>query len=111
MTALLPDHDLVFSVKSMKELMEQIMLHDTDNYELREKLIWILLAQARLLNWKGGVRIDPNEPDWPVVTIELPENKGQISWHMSPCPIQYDGHDTKEKFRRITSFLDTLDAK
>ena len=78
----------------------------------------VLLA-ARLAEDNGlkvHVGIDPNEPTWPVVYIELP--KGQVSWHLSPGyferfsrlfrrakPSQWDGHTTPIKHQRIRQFL------
>lgn len=53
---------------------------------------------------------DQDEPDWPVLFLELPT--GQVSWHIAPAdmdlfrhvPIgttQWDGHDVAEKYRRL----------
>lgn len=53
---------------------------------------------------------DPDEPDWPVLFIDLPT--GQVSWHINPAdmdlfrhvPIgtaEWDGHDVIEKYRRL----------
>lgn len=54
---------------------------------------------------------DPAEPDWAVVTIELPT--GQVSWHVSPDDYDlfkhversldavWDGHTTEEKYARL----------
>jgi len=63
---------------------------------------------------------DPNEPDWPVLVIEL-QGVGQVSWHISkadyeacfgpdggwlpPYPNEWDGHDTEEKYRRLLAFV------
>lgn len=53
----------------------------------------------------AGIRIDPDELEWPVVYIELPT--GQVSWHMPQHPIEWDGHDTAEKYRRCREYAET----
>lgn len=54
---------------------------------------------------------DPNEPDWPVVTIDTLE--GQMTWHVSVDDLdlfehversldpEWDGHTTEEKYERL----------
>ncbi|AWN05286.1 hypothetical protein SEA_IBANTIK_64 [Streptomyces phage Ibantik] len=56
---------------------------------------------------------DPQEPDWPVLFVELPG--GQATWHISPDDLDlfqyvsdeesdwavWDGHSTEEKYRRL----------
>lgn len=53
---------------------------------------------------------DTEEPDWPVLYVELPT--GQASWHISPADMDlfhhvrigeatWDGHDVAEKYRRL----------
>lgn len=60
--------------------------------------------------YPSSLTIDPAEPDWPVVLIDLPT--GQLSWHISPDDMDlfghvaqgaatWDGHDTQEKYRRL----------
>lgn len=56
---------------------------------------------------------DSNEPDWPVVLIDLPT--GQVSWHIAPDDVKYfphvawdltkewDGHSTEEKYQRLNA--------
>jgi hypothetical protein len=52
----------------------------------------------------------PNRHLWPVVTIQTPA--GQITWHLSAKDVDlfthlqygevnWDGHDTEEKYRRL----------
>lgn len=54
--------------------------------------------------------LNNDDPDWPVVFIELPT--GQVSWHISLSDLDlfqhvntgdmvWDGHDTSEKYRRL----------
>ncbi len=64
----------------------------------------------------AGVSVDPSEPDWPVVLIDLPT--GQVSWHfhsssadliahLPPYVGEWDGHDTPEKYRRLAALGET----
>lgn len=62
--------------------------------------------------------INKEDPDWPVVLINLPT--GQVSWHFSKNDwdlfddipmgpeITWDGHDTEEKYRRLDNFTNLL---
>ena len=67
-----------------------------------------------------GFRVDPDEPDWPVLYIELPHYSPnyQVSWHihkdelaamqlggLSEFPYEWDGHTTEEKRERIAAFV------
>lgn len=80
-------------------------------YEERANLV-ALLAQIYPSYWDYS---DPEEPDWPVVYVELPT--GQTSWHISPddwwifaCVprkygAQWDGHSTEEKYQRVRDLI------
>ena len=83
-------------------LLQKIAEHDTD-YDVRYRLVFDAVPVALACGFAAGVRIDPSEPDWPVVYIELPT--GQVSWHMPAHPVAWDGHDTDEKYRRITEWI------
>ncbi len=59
--------------------------------------------------------IDPSEPDWLVVAVELPT--GQVTWHIPDDEIKqffahlkhdtperaWDGHNNEEKYRRLAA--------
>lgn len=77
-----------------------------------------VLALARLALDGGhsvGLGIDPSEPDWPVLYIDLP-GAGQVSWHLPATEVDlsswprypgvWDGHDVEEKRRRLALFID-----
>lgn len=67
---------------------------------------WYVLDVLRLANQIGivaGIRIDPEDPAWPVVYMELPT--GQVSWHIPQHQVPWDGHTTKEKYERIRRLL------
>lgn len=72
-------------------------------YELRYGMVLRALPLANDLGYPVGVRIDPDEPEWPCVYIELPT--GQVSWHMPQHPHPWDGHPDDEKFDRIARFV------
>ena len=80
----------------------QIERHDQD-YGVPYPLVFLALAYATQLGFAAGVRIDPAEPTWPTVYIELPT--GQVSWHMPEHPTAWDGHDTTEKYRRVREYV------
>jgi hypothetical protein len=73
------------------------------NYEARYGLVFEALGLAVLLGYRAGIKIDPNEPEWPVVYIDLPT--GQVSWHMPQYAGEWDNHDTPEKYHRIRSYI------
>jgi hypothetical protein len=64
---------------------------------------------------------DPSEPDWAVVTIDLPT--GQACWHVAPDDMDlfghvtatnaelWDGHSTAEKYERIDAHTRALAQK
>lgn len=70
----------------------------------------IAVALSRLFpSWIG---VDTDEPDWPVLYVELPT--GQVSWHFSPDDADllsgasvggtpWDGHTTDEKYARLAA--------
>ena len=96
--------------------MSQVLLDGL--YGERADIVALAVALSRRLGYAAGTSSDPNEPDWPVVYIELPT--GQVSWHFSAndfaaCvpgglpeyPTAWDGHDTAEKYRRVREFVRT----
>lgn len=85
----------------LKDLLVMIQHYDK-KYERRNAIVLEALAMAVSLRIPAGIRIDPNEPEWPVVFIELPT--GQVSWHLPQHPTPYDGHTTEEKYRRVDAF-------
>lgn len=70
-----------------------------------------------LAEWyPSTIKIDENEPDWPIIYIELPT--GQVSWHIAKEDMEiyasvrkndetfrYDGHTTGEKYRRLMDYV------
>lgn len=89
----------------------------TINYDLRYELVLDALKLAHHLTtakdkdsfekYPSGFRHDPDDPDWPVIVISLP-NVGQVSWHMPPSKIPYDGHDNQEKQKRIALYASAV---
>lgn len=78
-------------------------------YSERAHLV-ALLAALYPSTWNFS---DPENPEWPVVYVQLPT--GQASWHIDPVDwwmfggvkkdpaVQWDGHSTRAKYRRITA--------
>lgn len=104
-------------VAAMQPLLQSIALIDPSHprgvdggnldrvqelYARRNQSILVALGSAAMLGWECGVGIDPQEPDWPVVYIQLPT--GQVSWHITSYDKPYDGHSTEEKYQRIADF-------
>lgn len=85
----------------LADVLHQIAVHDRD-YDLRYPLVFHAVHLALGLGYAAGVRVDPVEPEWPVVYIELPT--GQVSWHMPQHPVEFDGHSTGEKLIRVDRF-------
>jgi hypothetical protein len=94
---------LVFghTTRELAALLAAIERNDSE-YDLRYALVLRAMAVARDLGFAVGIRIDPADPEWPVVYIELPT--GQVSWHMPQHPAPWDGHDTAEKYRRCREY-------
>lgn len=93
----------VYQQGELIDVLAQVEKHDTD-YDTRFGLVWKAVEHARAVGYPAGVRIDPAEPEWPTVYIELPA--GQVSWHMPQHPETWDGHDTAEKYRRVREFVE-----
>lgn len=85
------------------EHFEQI--HD---YSRRNQAVIILLGECQLYGIKSGIKVDPKEPDWPVVFIEFVEGDKsfQLSWHVQPFGGSWDGHTTADKYARIHELLE-----
>jgi hypothetical protein len=90
------------AIDDLKCYLELIVQHDQD-YALRNGFVISAMRQAHIVGLPVGIRIDPEEPEWPVVFIELPT--GQVSWHIPQHGIPWDGHTTEEKFERIRRFI------
>jgi hypothetical protein len=90
----------------LRETLVKIDKHDKD-YGVRYGLVLHALHLAHELGMPAGVRIDPGEPEWPVVYIELPT--GQVSWHMPEHPIDFDGHDSAMKSQRVLNWAHRTD--
>lgn len=83
--------------------LTEIERHDQD-YETRYGLVLIAMDYAARCGYQVGIALDPAEPAWPVVYIELPQ--GQVSWHMPAHPRPWDGHDTPAKYARCRAFTE-----
>lgn len=86
----------------LKVLLWQIRQNDT-NYPVRNRKILQALGVASEIGYPCGIKIDVDEPKWPVCYIELPV--GQVSWHLPEHIEDFDGHSTEEKYQRIVAFV------
>lgn len=73
------------------------------SYEWRYHATFAVLDEAVFLGLEAGIRLDPEQPEWPVVFIELP-GAGQVSWHIPQHEKPWDGHTTEDKYTRIQTF-------
>lgn len=88
----------------LAKVLMRAVLNDT-NYKERYGDVLRALAVAHDLGYRAGIKIDPKEPAWPVVYIDLPDD-GQLSWHMPEYAGEWDGHTTAEKFARIVAYAE-----
>lgn len=90
--------EIITKTKKLAELLVNIEENYT-NYEVRYNLILSALLTSRELDYKCGFRVDPDEPEWPVVVIYLHAINKDVSWHMPPCGIKYDGIPNQNSIR------------
>jgi len=86
----------------LKKTLKEIEKYDLD-IPVRYGLVLRALLFAHDLGMHAGIRIDENDPTWPVVYIELPT--GQVSWHLPQHVDIWDGHDTDIKYQRINEWV------
>lgn len=89
-------------ILKLSDTLKQIKENDK-NYEIRFELIIKAMYYANIIGYETGLRCDNN---WPVAIIHLPE--GQVSWHMEPDSIEYDGHSIEEKYKRIDQYINSI---
>lgn len=99
-----------------KELLEQKLsetlkeiFENYTNYDYREKLVLKALSLAKDLNYKSGFRHDSKDPEWPVVVIFLPNEIGEISFHMPPSGILYDNSTQKTQEERTKIYASLIE--
>ncbi len=88
-------------------------LHDA--YFDRNQSVMAFARLALKLGYHVGLKTDPDEPDWPVLMIDLPG--GQVGWHLPEDEIigdwpeysgEWDGHSLKEKRKRLKTLIETV---
>ena len=92
--------------KDVKEDLDEM-------YRLRTSLVYQALGIAAKLKYECGIAVDKEEKDggdWPIVRIVLPGDN-QISWHNAATTIKYDGHETKECYKRIEAYIKAQDIE
>ena len=83
-------------------------------YTERNQAVAVLVALAKRLGYHVWVNWNADDPDWPIVFVDLPSyGAGQVSWHIPyeemrtffpdklPIGGGWDGHDNAEKARRL----------
>lgn len=78
-------------------------LDDAEKYDERNAAVVLCVGYAMRAGYEAGFRIDEEEAAWPVAFIELPT--GQVSWHLPEFPLEWDGHQREEKYRRVKEFV------
>jgi hypothetical protein len=96
-------------------------------YAERNQVVALLARMALALGWRAGIGVHEDkpgeawEPDWrTLLCIDLPT--GQASWHfhdshrhlldgLPEYRAGWDGHDTPEKYRRVSRALATPPGK
>lgn len=94
-------HELSVHGMLLAQLLAEIEASDAD-YQTRYGLVWRAAGAAAKAGLSVGARLDPSEPDWPVIYIELPD--GQVSWHMPKHDREWDGHTTDTKYERCHAY-------
>lgn len=86
-----------------------------DAYFDRNQAVQAMARLSMAMGFRAGLRTDPDEPDWPVLMIDLPT--GQVGWHLPKAeivgvwpeyPDPWDGHSLEEKRKRVRAFLDSV---
>ena len=92
-----------------------LRLHDA--YTDRNLLVQVAALLALHRGYGAGVGTTTDEDGWPIVYIELPNEKGyrrQVSFHIPQRELiaalpdytkSWDGHDTTEKRKRVRAWL------
>ncbi len=98
----------VDEIDRLRAEVERLRAEKDGAYHERNQVV---AALAKL--FPSGIAVDPNEPDWPVLYIDLPD--GQVSWHFQRSEAidllagipkyngEWDGHSTEEKYTRLKS--------
>jgi hypothetical protein len=85
------------------KLLEIQAADQKGHYNNRTFFTYQALAMAISCGYSAGIRIDSNEPEWPVAFIELPT--GQISYHLEQHSTPWDSHTTEQKKLRILEYI------
>jgi hypothetical protein len=85
------------------DMLMDIKTHEeAGDYAARNRAVLLVLFWALDMHYPAGIRLDPSEPEWPVVFIELPD--GQVSWHLAQHVKPWDGHTTEQKWARVQQY-------
>jgi hypothetical protein len=100
----------------MTEKLESDTLQEA--YYDRNLAVMVLARLAGLLDLTYGIKENPDDPEWPILYVELPDIAGpivrQVSWHIpkeeiiGEWPIyrkEWDGHSLERKHYRMRNYL------
>lgn len=83
----------------------------TKLYDERTCHVYFAMFIAVAAGYTAGIRFDARDgPDWPVVSIDLP-NVGQVAWHVKAVNQAWDGHTDAQKHDRIMAFVAAAPTK
>ncbi len=93
----------------MHSEITQDMLNEV--YADRNRLAQLASHLAARLGYATGFDVTPQDPEWPVLYIDLPT--GQVSWHIPRAQVwphytyqgTWDGHDNTVKANRILALV------
>ena len=83
-----------------------------DAYFDRNQAVMAMARRALQLGYRVGLKKDPQEPDWPVLMIDLPT--GQVGYHLPKAEVvgrwpdyagEWDGHSLEDKRERLRKFI------
>ncbi len=78
----------------------------------RNLVVMTLAKLAKQQGYPVGIKQDPQQPEWPVIMIDLPS--GQVSWHIPVTELidflpdyqgEWDGHTLQQKRERVKDFI------
>lgn len=119
-----PGHSQFLLISKLTQHVTQLESALLYAYEDRNTAVQLAGAIAAKAGFNAGINVDHEEPEWPVLFIDLPL-AGQVSWHLSqddligPWPVYHpshwrtiaykdgvwDGHTRAEKLQRVKSYV------
>jgi len=94
-------------IERLREENRQLKNKLNEVYHQRAMAVQAAVIFAQKIGLETGIRTPTEDPDWPVLVIDIKE--GEIAWHMHKDDLfithklekPYDGHTDEEKDDRI----------